>query len=435
MYFKRILIVNIILIHSSFSGWANNQSHIEYLHQKVYELLDTDLETAMVIADSSLFLSQEAGFKWEVANSYFIIGYIYRKRKEFPKALLMYLKSASILRVIKNEKEAKVYTSLMLNAGAILRKHHQFDEAIELYNKGIKTAKKWNLKESELKLLYNKAFALRRQRNLTEAIVTLKEVAALSHKNQSDKYLIMAFNLLGLTNKDNQFFQEARVYFQYIIDHPNASKEDLALANHNIAVTYDKEKEILNAKEYFDKALKIEQTLDIPEVYFITLHDLSEWHLKYGDLDTANIYASQAEKLYSSLVRSPETFKVFDLRNKILFEQKEYLSSRTYANKAYEESLVFHETTKEVMVERDKFQMDLLIAGFEAEQQVHLEKQTATMYRALTLVAGALIVLLLASWRVWFRWWKRNLWSKIYHIFKYKEQDSSYSQAPFDGLS
>ncbi|MEO9482019.1 MAG: tetratricopeptide repeat protein [Ekhidna sp.] len=223
-------------------------SQVEAIHQQTYQLFKTDLDSAMILADSSLALALESEVPLEVANSYYIKGYIFKKKDDLAQAFIMYLNAAKVLDVLTAENAEKMNCDVLLNIGETLRKFYRYDEAIHSYEVGFSLE---TIDDAcKQKLHYNKGLALKNQGNLTEAMESLKQSANIANSIQDISRVLKSFNLLGLVHKDAGHYPEARAYYQFIIDHPKASTKYRSMAYQNMAVSYLEENQSPIAKQY-----------------------------------------------------------------------------------------------------------------------------------------------------------------------------------------
>ena len=413
---------------------ASFASKIKKLHEKAYSLLDTDPNVAMIMADSSLVLAQEADLVWEEANSLYIKGYIYKHKKALPKAVVSYLNAAQILDGLNDKRSALTHTSVLLNVGDIFRKYHKHEEAIELLEKGLEISQKWSFEKQELKLLYNKASVLYFQGRLNQALMELKLAFSLASQQNDGHRLIKCWNLFGLIYKESGQYSLSKDYYQRIVENDHSSAKDLAMAFHNLGLVYQKESFPDSARLSFEFALKKSLEINDAKTQFISLYALAEWHSQEGNLSKAKVYGRQAEDLYLTTDQLPEEFAVFHVISLIYHGLNQYSRASSYSIRYYDESQRFYNEVKEVIQAKDKFHMDLLLAGIKAEQKAKTEQKSTELYRWLTAVGVLLIILILISWKIWFRWWRKNLWNKVHYIFSHKNQDGSYKSAPFDGF-
>jgi len=389
----KILTILLILSSALDINASSTKKKVDELHERARQLQHTHLDSVMILADSSLILAKKKGYQFGIAKSYYIKGVVYRKQKNLSKAFLMYLKASVILDKLQDEKSVKTYLDVLLGSGAILVRYYKYDEAIELYNKGLELASKKSFEIRKQKLLYNKSYAFWKKGNLPNALDNLKETVQLAYKLGDSSRVLKCFNLFGLINKDNQFHETAREYYEYILASPRASDRDKAAAYHNIAVTFNEENQLDISKEYFDKALVLKRTINDSQFLFNTLHNLAERHLKNDEIQKSLTYALECENIYPSLFAQPETFGIFTLLYRINYNSNAFKKANIHAEIYFEESQSFIEYQDDIMRQLKSFQMDLIMAGFELEQRA--EKQKATFYLIIKILSGLIGICLL----------------------------------------
>lgn len=411
---------------------TSTKSVIRKLHEKTYALIDTDPNAALILADSSLLIAQETDLAWEEANSLYIKGYLYNDMNENTLSVQSYLKSIQVLDGLDDKIAAMTQTSVLLNVGDIFRKYHKYQEAVELLDKGVKIAEEWGFDKQKLKLLYNKATAFFFQGQLDQSLVVLNKAINLATAQNDYKRIIRCWNLFGLIHKEAGRFLTAKLYYQNIIGSKYSTAKDLAFAFHNLGNIYKMESSPDSAKLSFETAIKSSLETGDTKTQFISLYALAELHYENSRLKIAKSYARKAEALYFETERLPEHFALFHQLHLIYADLNQITPSSKYARLYHDESQKFYSEMKKIMRAKDEFHMDILLAHFKREQNVVHEK--AKLYRLLTILSAIIIVLILITWKVWFSWWRRNLWNKVYHVFKTKNSDGSYKEIPFEGI-
>ncbi|MEO9482020.1 MAG: hypothetical protein ABJG47_01155 [Ekhidna sp.] len=159
----------------------------------------------------------------------------------------------------------------------------------------------------------------------------------------------------------------------------------------------------------------LKQTIKDPKLTFSTLYDLIEWHFDNNQLAEATEYANQAELLLPKLTMMPQTYKLFHLLSKIHHAKKQFDESAKYHNRYYETSEVFIDEQEKILMEYKKFQMDLIITGFEAEQLANEQASKAGRFQMIVIIGAIAFMLLITSWHFWFRRWRRGLWNKVFN--------------------
>ncbi len=432
---KSIIGTLFLLICFSCSKRAEKDSaQLEALYQKIYPLFDTNLDSALLLADSSLLLAQKNDHTINAAHSYYIKGHIYDLQGDLSNAFVSYLKSISICQKLGTDAAKKKFVKISANISRILTKHYKYEEALEVTQNAYTKAQELDLKSQQQKLTYNMAHIHWKSGELDKALYSLKESVDIAHSLKDTTRLIKCFMLFGVIHKDGKQYQEARNYYQYILNHPKALLKDIRSAYHNIAASYMDEGALDSAKAYYVRSLEIMDESVTSSIKFASLHDLGEWHLSHGSIDSARFYGEQAAALYPQLIREPETFKVFQLLRKVTFAQQDFTYANQMADRAEDEAQLFHETVENIMKERDQFQIDLILSGMHAEEAAGEAQRSSQRYRWITIIGGILAILSIVGWKIWFKRWRTNLWNKIYGLVHNIHADRPYRDVPFDGL-
>ncbi len=430
-------IVGILLLLICFSCSKRVEMHsaqLEALYKEIYPLFKKDLDSALLLTDSALLMARKNNFSMDEAHSLYIKGYVYSKQGDLASAFVHYLKSALLCKKIGTKESKTKFAELSINLSRILTTHYKYDEALEITHEGFTLTIELGLKFQEQKLKFNEAIIHWKSGELDKSLLSLKESVHIAHSFQDTTRVLKCFMLFGLIHKDGKQYHEARKYYQHVLNHPKASTTDLAKANQNMAVSYMEEGNYKEAKHYFHQALTFKKNIDDARLLYSTMHDLGDWHLTHGSIDSARFYGEQAAALYPQLIREPETFKVFQLLRKVAFAQQDILSVNQMADSAHQEALRFHETVENIMKERDQFQIDLILSGLKAEKAAEEAQRSSERYRWITIIGGILAILVIVGWKIWFKRWRTNLWSKIYGMLKNVHLAEPYQGTPFDGL-
>lgn len=421
---KRYIYLSIGLIFFGVKQ-AFAQAHVEDLADQIYDYLDADVDKAIQLADSCLMLAKDNGLRLEEANTYFIKGYIYDEQNDLAKALIMYLKSSALLDELDSEESVDIQLSVLLNSGSILDNQYKYPEAIEIYDRGLALAELSGNASFSQQFLYNKAATLRRSGELNAAVTFLTQSVEIAKELSNINQLIKCWNLFGLILKDNGDYNESRKYYSKVVHHPSAKLTQVVTSLHNTATTFSSEGLLDSAEYYLNEALDYERQLEDPKYLFATLHDLADLKLQRGQVKESEEIALACEALFADVLFEPETFKIYHLLTDISYQLEDWEHSKVYHDKYFQASQRFEETRSELVQQLEKFQVELIIAGFEAEQKADANQQKAQLW--VWVACGLMIVmmLLIIVWRIWFSWWRRDLWDGLFGNISEKELESA----------
>ncbi|WP_421764018.1 tetratricopeptide repeat protein [Ekhidna sp.] len=358
-------------LFSLFYGY--DESAVDQLHQQSYDLLESNLDSALLITDRALNQANNIDYGWGIANSYYIKAYIYDEKNELDKAFLFYLKAEDQLKNKDEERFLKTRIDVILNIGSILRRNSKYDEAIQFYERGLDLISKDDFDKRRANLCFNIASVHQDVGDLNSALNYLTEAATISEKLDYNWLLLKVWNLQGLVFKDLEDYQRSRTFYKKIIT-LSTSKDIVSKAYHNMAITYKEEQDFIEADNCLKKALTIKKELGREESLFRTLKELAALKMVEKDWEEAKFYALEAEKLYENVSVRPETFEIYHLLEVIFFANSSYQKSHFYSNSFAEESTRFYNQQTELIALKDAFKSDLILAAFQQEQLSRQQK-------------------------------------------------------------
>lgn len=415
---KKFLYITLMLTVIS-GSYASEKETILEIHNNCYSLLDTNLDSAILLANKAEGLSEQEEEYFLQAQSLFIKAYALRMKDDQGKAFIANLKALDILENLSDEKSINLSLNLLINTGDILINHYAYPEAVQYLNEGILLAEQHNIQNKLLLLLYNKGMALRYSGRYDEALIIFNQTLTLANELNDGLRILRSLNQKGLTLKDLKKYDDARATHMKMLEF-KFSDEPInkykGQAWHNIGLSYVEEGKPEKAILPYLEAISHKEQDNNPSELFITYLDLSETYLKIGDLEEAKRYAQTCAPLYEQIPLSPDNYKFFNLMSEIAHQRNDSEGVRTYAQKYFDENEKFLEQQREILEVKDRYKMEVLTAGFFSELEAN--KNMSLMERVLWLLACGFMVFILAS-RL-YSWNKKRLLTL--HISRIKDE-------------
>lgn len=249
--------------------------------------------------NQALTVRKRMGDKKGMAGVYNGIGMIYSDQGNYAEALKNYFSSLKIKEAIGDKKGI---SNCYNNIGLVYYDQHNYEESIKNHLAALKIRKEINDAHG-IAYSYN---------NIGNVYFELKDYpAALKSHSASLKTMIELGDQNGIANSYNNV---AAVYFDQGTKESNAEirneKLDLALKNFkaalsiremtlenqgiamcygNIAAVFAKQKKIIEAKTYFEKAKRLSEKMAEKEILRETYHGLAELDSVQGDFKGAYI--------------------------------------------------------------------------------------------------------------------------------------------------
>ena len=149
--------------------------------------------------------------------------------------------------------------------------------------------------QTEIKKLNDKAFmALENHSPMTEQYAS--KIIQLTKGNDTSLYLINAYTILGIVNKDKGYYISSLNYYLKALD-ASEKKNDkgrISATLSNIGVLYRLQGDLNLAITYFSKSLKIEESLKDPLQKSIRYYNIGDCYKELDSFDLALSYFSNS---------------------------------------------------------------------------------------------------------------------------------------------
>ena len=304
---------------------ASDSQKINVLHELVSLIEGKDLIKAIEIAEVSVRLSEQSGYKIE--KSYTELAWLYKNTADYKKSLACYYKlekyTANLSSPLKEQVLAELYTGL----SSVYSNLNNYDLAIAQVNKAILSYAKLRdttgIAVSNLNLgnyYYNKGDYKNAYKKYKIA-----ETEFLSHDDTM--YLNFCYNSLGSVTYQLQKYKDALNYYNKsyelsLKNNPNdllsiaASLQNIGQVNVQLGNFEGGIRNCIEAAELFAKLN------DVRNLYN-TYEALAEYYSKINDFKTSNLYYSKYVYLKDSIFDDDTKSTIHEMSIKYESEKKE----------------------------------------------------------------------------------------------------------------
>ena len=329
-------------------------------NQLAIEQLDSSIDSAIYYANESL--AQNAGDAVDY-NSYYILGYSYTRKNNYPLALLNYLKASE---AIPEKKEFSAdHADILMNLGRICKIHHNYAQAEKYYLEGLKYASE----QGKSELFHNLGNLFKSKGNFQKSMDYYNQGLRVALNNNDLNRQVRIYNQIGLVFKNMSDYDKAHSYFETILNYTgNTSKtykKYQAKAMHNMGNTYMHAGEYQKAIAYFKKALPMKQA---GKEQFITLKDLGTCYTNTGQFEKASEYYRQAEALYPAVEPLKENIELFNLMSILQHQQEDYNSSFASTQLYYSKINQFIDVKENLLQQIQAYEIQQRIEQFYQEK-------------------------------------------------------------------
>jgi adenylate cyclase len=215
-----------------------------------------DYTEARKYADEALALAEKIGFKKITADSYNIIGTVYRMLSDYPKALEYYQKGLTISEQLGDKKDI---ASNLLGIGNIYLDLFDNPKALEYYQKGLIISEQLGDKKSIARYFGNIGNVYFALSDIPKALVYIQQALAINEQ-LGDKHRIASnFGNIGNCYFGLLDYSKALEYMQKAlkINEEIGEKYGIAIWNNNIGEVYQKQRKLNEALKYETKGLSL----------------------------------------------------------------------------------------------------------------------------------------------------------------------------------
>ncbi len=363
----------------------NSKSTIRKLHQEALKLADSSLDSAIAKVEAAKVIIENVRDEWALATNKSVEARIYMLNRQDGEAYSAFL---SALKSFTGTDTVDIYNPYLINRNlAIIANRNGFyDEAIIHYDSAFHlllkishemptVANKLNSPMAFADIKYFKARSLKRSGRIGEAGQELIKILEEQEFKPNTKSRLRALNQIGLIKKDIEEYEEAKAFFNQIVESKDASNYAVAQALHNLANINLLTTNFEQSKKQFEEAIvilkEILSTEDKP-IYrrqlFISQLDLGELNFRREKGQEAIQNWLTALDTYDNIAGNPEYYIIHD------WLLKAYLSSDPklagYHNEMYMSYNQSYIHTREEVAEVLKKQLfENQIAKFEQKQQ------------------------------------------------------------------
>lgn len=395
-----------------FSDSEGPTPEITELHNQVKNYYQTNLDSAILLAEQTIIKSRELNDDFGQAKSVTLLAQAYNLQGKTDQAVYHFLDALKLFMPIENTTSLSVQANICLSVGKIYRQHYRINEAIDFYDKGINYAVRSSDQKVFAKLLHNKAVVYRKigePAKAKELLMQKLEMVATDDYDQKQK----TYNQLGLAYHELKDFDQARVYYQQMIDLETGYEPSRfrGQAFHNLANTYQEQGDYEQAWYYYHKSLAEKEPLNRAKDLFITYQDMANLALLQDQRILALSYADKATLLLDKVPKTLEYYDQYHLLSNCIGESNPK-QALAYSNQYFAENKMFISLQEELIEIGQGYKMDLITMTY---FKVQREKEQQQRFY-LTLFSG-LAFLLVAAFTS----------SRLWKIYRYKSPEVALS--------
>jgi len=333
---------------------ANDTNKVNRLNDLVWELMDTNADSAIFYGKQALMLAQKLQWKKGIAETYRNMGTCNFTKANFPIALDYYLKSLKIEEEIGNKKGV---ASCLSNIGLVYKNQKEYSKALNYYLNALKIDEELENKKGMAADLGNIGNIYKAMDDFQNALEYHQKALKLYQSIENKKGMAINYGSIGNVYKSLSDFDKALENYLASLKlyETVGNKMGMAITWSNLGYVYLKKKNYALAEKYLKQSLQTS----------------NEVGLMKQEME-AQEYLSDLYKATKNFEKALEHYqKAMVLKDSIFSEEKNNEITRNEMNYEFEkrEAAVKAEQDKKDIIAKEKLsqkekERNYFIAGF-----------------------------------------------------------------------
>jgi tetratricopeptide (TPR) repeat protein len=270
------------------------------------------LDSAIYYGELGVEISKKAGFKTELGDIYGNLGLAYNDRGEKPKALNLYLES---LKIAESLKDTRRIADNHVRIGSLFDEQGDEDKALKNYFTALHAYEELKLKDRISMAFGNIGNVYYSRRKFEKALSFYLKALALDKELDNKEnmkyslgYIAMVYTSLAKKNvtKSDSFYQAARNFYGDALKLSEEMKDSRLVVNWlgNLGLVYTETKNYSLAENVLQRAIKLADSLGLPEESMQFNQVISEMYYVKGDfkksIDHYKNYTKEKDSLFNA---------------------------------------------------------------------------------------------------------------------------------------
>lgn len=329
------------------------------LYQMSREYWSGNLDTAMILAEEVLNLSEKINYKTGIGNAFSSMGVVYWYKGDYENALLYNQKALKTRLETGNKKEiANSYH----NTGLVYDDQGNFTEALKNYLSALKINEEINSKEG-IALEHNVIGIINfNQKNYKEAIKHYLYALKL-RKETGDKYdLTESYSNLGVVYFETGDITNCLINYSAALNlrQEIGDQQGIAISYNNFGDVYLKQKNYAEALKSYNQALEINNKIGYRKSVADVYMSIGNVYLQKGDLTEAISKTHQSIEISKELGAVDYLVRGYQQLATMYAESKDYKKAFEYEQlfKQANDSIFNSDKTKELARQQIQYEYD-----------------------------------------------------------------------------
>lgn len=284
----------------------------------IYSFLNRDFDRAIELySQAEEIFSKTSNFK-ELFFIFNNMGVLEMQRNDFEKALRFFIKAADISEKQLNNERLEIVN---LNIGNIYINLNNHETAYGYFLKSLEYAKKKSNIIVKINALNNLTITLNYLSLYEDAITYAYRAENLAKEYNMNYYLGSIYNNLATVFESLENYEQSLRYYKESLEYRYIDDEDILKTLNNIISIYVIMKDLQNAENYLNIALKIANENQVELTSIANIYTVADFYYNAGDF-------SKASTLYRTILYNSRPGFDKELHNQVAELQIKYEAKR-----------------------------------------------------------------------------------------------------------
>ena len=327
-FFLLLFLFNISILKGQSFNEKKDVVKIEKLIKKGDSLRSTNKEKSLKIFKKGLAIALDQNLNNQAAILYKKIGVIYHLDKNYDVAQNMYRTGITL------DSVSNVTADLFYNISLIKNNLNQLDSAFYYLNESIKLYEEFNQNKSAFNAFLRAGIVYKDRQLYEQALIYSIKAYDGFTKNNNKRKLADACTIIGNIQNQIKNHNQALEYHFQALELNKSLKNNLGMGicYTNIANAYDNLKEQDSAIMNYTKALKFFN--NETSYYAVLLNNLAQTYKKNNDVNTSQTYFQKAIKINETLKDTTSLIYNYNGITSLFLANEDTRSAKKYLNKS-----------------------------------------------------------------------------------------------------
>jgi tetratricopeptide (TPR) repeat protein len=278
----------------------SDSTYIKTLNKLAWEYSYINPDTAIILAQQGLQLSEKTHWKKGKAICLNALGWSNNVKGNYPQALEYYNTG---LKIAEELSDKSLQAKFLGNIGIVYSDQSNYPKAFEYYFKALKLAEELGDKRIMAIWLGNIGNVYNNQSNYPKALEYYFKALKMAEELGDKRNMAINLGNIGIVYYEQSDYSKAlEYYFNALkINEELGNKRNMAINLGNIGNVYNDLSDYSKALEYYFKAMKIDEELGDIKNMAIWLGNIGNLYRKNGKFKESEKYLKQALALSDSL--------------------------------------------------------------------------------------------------------------------------------------